>query len=116
MTFSRKVDTSDLETFAHTLQSSANLYAKFCKDLEVLEAQSRIKTLDKRHSYIPSPSKVRHTHASAACKQMSARLPEIRTLRDKRDMEDAMIASNLQETRAGISLFMCEIIGIYFHN
>lgn len=104
MTFSRKVDTSDLETFAHTLQSSANLYAKFCKDLEVLEAQSRIKTLDKRHSYIPSPSKVRHTHASAACKQMSARLPEIRTLRDKRDMEDAMIASNLQETRAGIKL------------
>lgn len=102
MTFSRKVDTSDLETFAQTLLSSAELYKQFCAEVEKIDEKTRTQTANKERVYTVPTSKVSFQNAPGACNKMRAILPELRSKQDVRDLEDVMTFHNIHETVAGI--------------
>ena len=101
MTFSRKVDTSDLENFAFTLLSSATLYHNFCDSIQTLDMEARAKEFKPVPTYRQAGWST-FANAIASCKAKEAQLPEVRTVQDKRDLEDIMKQYNVTQARAGI--------------
>ena len=102
MTFSRKLDTSDLETFAFTLRSSSKLYTHFCDSVLRTEQQTYTSTNPMPHGFIPSPSQVPITRAASQCLGLEADLPEVKTVQDERTLEDLMKKFNIKQTPAGV--------------
>ena len=101
MTFSRKVDTSELEHFAITLLSSAKLYENFCENIQTLDTAAKASETKFEPNFKVGGNGP-YSNALATCKAKGARLPEVRTVQDKRELEDLMKQHNITQVRAGL--------------
>jgi hypothetical protein len=109
MMFSRILDTNDLRVFAQTYQESSNTYASFCDSITRLsykinplrERPDSLKT-DRNFTIIASTSPHSVAEAAAVCRSMGARLPEIRTRTDDRDLLEAVEKFKVKTVLAGI--------------
>jgi hypothetical protein len=109
MMFSRILDTNDLRVFAQTYQESSNTYASFCDSITRLsykinplrERPDSLKT-DRNFTIIASTSPHSVAEAAAVCRSMGARLPEIRTRTDDRDLLVAVEKFKVKTVLAGI--------------
>jgi hypothetical protein len=109
MMFSRILDTNDLRVFAQTYQESSNTYASFCDSITRLsykinplrERPDSMKT-DRNFTIIASTSPHSVAEAAAVCRSMGARLPEIRTRTDDRDLLEAVEKFKVKTVLAGI--------------
>ena len=109
MIFARILDTNDLRIFAQTLQESSNAYESFCDSITRLFYQTNQYhtppanlNLNKSHTIIASSSPHSIAEAAAVCRSMGARLPEIRTREDDRDLLEAVEKFKVKTVLAGI--------------
>ena len=102
LTFSRKVDSSDLEAFAKALQGSANLYDRMCRAVETLKSDMdlRLKAPDKRLIVVGEGPV---NQARAMCQKHDAELPEIYNKHQQLELEQLMTEHKIKQTAAGLT-------------
>ena len=100
LTFSRKVDPSDLERFAKTLKSSATLYSDFCSTVSNMTKKTNSIDMTPIKTYIIGPE-VELAQTQPECHKLGATLIEARTKKEIRDLEDLMSTKDIREVRIG---------------
>jgi hypothetical protein len=110
---SRRLETADLQVYAQTYQDSSNIYVTFCESIKRLfyKTNPHIETPqeykdDQNFSIIVSPTKHPITQAAAVCRTLGARLPEIRTRSEDRDLLQAALHHKTDTILAGASFDM----------
>ena len=100
VTFSREVDPSDLDVFAKTLKSSAVLYSNFCTTVSnMTERTNGIDMIPTKIYIIGSTAEL--GQAQPECHKRGAVLPEARTKKELRYLEDLMSLRDISEVRMG---------------
>ena len=110
---SRRLETADLQVYAQTYQDSSNVYVTFCESIKRLfyKTNPQIETPqeykdDRNFTIIVSPTKHPITQAAAVCRTLGARLPEIRTRSEDRDLLQAALHHKTDTIMAGANFDM----------
>ena len=101
MTFSRKVDSSDLQNFAQTLKASAELYESFCQQVEGLSSSLQHNKASNK-TFFKTPVRAKFKDSVGLCKRFRANLPEVRSIQEFRQLEDTLKQQGVKEVIAGI--------------
>jgi hypothetical protein len=102
------LNSSDLQLLAYHLQSSITLYYTFCDSVKSSLTNLKCNITKAKASppnqfhYIKSFSKHTLTKASDVCRDLKGRVPEIRTVKDLRDLQDFAMANKVEMVRAAI--------------